>query len=654
MVNPSNLLDNEQLISVLNASKTPTSIHVGENAVIQFANDAMLSVWGKDRSIVGLPVEEALPELIGQPFGELFASAWREGITHLGKEAPANLVVNGELRTYYFDFEYRAIKDSKGDVCCVMNSAVDVTERVQHKKTLLDAIKNAEALKQEQATNEKLNADKIALKSQIELRSLEALENAEQFRRLVEQAPIAITVLQGEDLIIDIVNQTMLEIWGKDISIVGLPLAKAMPELEGQPFIGILKNVIHSGEPFYAQESRAFVVRNGILTEGYFNFICQPLKDGLGNINSVLQVVTEVTEQVEARLVLQRTQEMMDMAIDASNLGSWHIDPITKGLKYNPALARMYGYQGNSPMTFDQAIGQVTEDYRETLIREIDLAISTGGIYDITFTQKKFDDDTLIWLRSFGKVNLDVDGTALFSGFVMDVTQAKKDEQRKNDFIGMVSHELKTPLTSINGYIQLLQRMAKKDSNKPAEDITGSAIRQLQRMNGMINGFLNLSRLESGKIVLDKSLFLLNELITEIINESILVDSSHDVKLLKCGELSLYADRLKIGSVLSNLLNNAVKYSPHAKLVTVDCSLVGNNVQVCIKDEGIGISKEHIDHLFDRYYRVESKSQISGFGIGLYLSAEVIYRHQGKIWAESELGKGSTFCFTLPIVNEVN
>ena len=111
----------------------------------------------------------------------------------------------------------------------------------------------------------------------------------------------------------------------------------------------------------------------------------------------------------------------------------------------------------------------------------------------------------------------------------------------------------------------------------------------------------------------------------------------------------MYADRLKIGSVLSNLLSNAVKYSPHAKLVNVTCETIGNEVKICVIDEGIGISKEHIEHLFDRYYRVETKSQISGFGIGLYLSAEVINRHNGKIWAESELGKGSTFCFTLPL-----
>lgn len=642
------LLNQQQLIDVLNTSKTATAIYIGEQAYIQFANDAMLKVWGKDRSVVGLLLHQALPELDGQPFGELLAKVWREGIIHEGTSTPADLLVDGKLSTFYFDFEYRPMKNENNEVYCIINSAVDVTERVQNQKLIDEAIKNAKALEEEQANNLILTSEKFELESQVQLISKEALENAEQFKRLVEQAPFAIAVFDGLDLKVDIVNAEMLAIWGKEKNVLGMPLAKALPELKGQPFEDIIRNVLITGIPYAAQETRAMVMHNGELKDGYYNFVCKTIKGPRGENKGVLQVVTDVTTQVEARLALQRTQEMMDMAIDASNLGSWLIHPITKKLRYNAALARMYGYDREVEMTFEDAMGQVSDEFRAPLSQEIEKAINEGGVYDVTFTQRRFNDGEMIWLRSFGKVNK-VKGEALFSGFVMDVTQAKKDEQRKNDFIGIVSHELKTPLTSINGYIQLVQRMAKKEGNNAIADITGSAVRQLQRMNEMINGFLDLSRLESGKVVLDKTDFKLDELITEIVNESRMIDSTHVIELNQSCSVNLFADRLKIGSVLSNLLSNAVKYSPHAKLVKVTCETIENHVKICVIDEGIGISNEHIEHLFDRYYRVESKSQISGFGIGLYLSSEVINRHSGKIWAESELGKGSTFCFTLPV-----
>lgn len=642
------LLNQQQLIDVLNTSKTATAIYIGEKALIQFANDAMLNVWGKDRSVVGMFLHEALPELQGQPFGELLANVWRDGVTHIGTSTPADLIVDGKLSTFYFDFEYRAMKNENNEVYCIINSAVDVTERVINQKIIEAAIENAKALELEQANNLLLTTEKYELESQVQLISKEALDNAEQFKRLVEQAPFAIAVFDGLDLKVDIVNAEMLSIWGKDKRILGMPLSKALPELEGQPFEEIIRNVLITGVPYEAQESRAMVMRNGELTDGYYNFVCKTIKGANGENKGVLQVVIDVTIQVEARLALQRTQEMMDMAIDASNLGSWLIHPLTKDLRYNAALARMYGYDKDVPMTYEDAIGQVSDEFRAALTQEIERAIADGGVYDVTYTQRRFNDGETIWLRSFGKINK-VNGETLFSGFVMDVTQAKKDEQRKNDFIGIVSHELKTPLTSINGYIQLVQRMAKKDGNMAIADITASAVRQLQRMNEMVNGFLDLSRLESGKVVLDKTHFKLDELILEIVNESRMIDSTHSIELNQSCAVELYADRLKIGSVLSNLLSNAVKYSPHAKLVNVTCETIGNEVKICVIDEGIGISKEHIEHLFDRYYRVETKSQISGFGIGLYLSAEVINRHSGKIWAESELEKGSTFCFTLPL-----
>ncbi|QJD95861.1 PAS domain S-box protein [Mucilaginibacter robiniae] len=256
------------------------------------------------------------------------------------------------------------------------------------------------------------------------------------------------------------------------------------------------------------------------------------------------------------------------------------------------------------------------------------------------------------WLLAKGTPLFDSNDN--FTGYIssfIDIHERKQDEQRKNDFIGMVSHELKTPLTSLNGYIQMLLAKANKAEDTFTAGALTKAVNQIKKMTALINGFLNVSRLESGKIQVNKQTFLMDELVKEMTEEAALIQSTHKIVFLPCNPVSVLADRDKIGSVISNLLSNAIKYSPRGKQIEVKCEEMGNEVQVSVKDEGMGIKPENVEKLFDRYYRIESKhtQNISGFGIGLYLCAEIVQRHNGKIWVESQIGKGSTFYFSLPL-----
>lgn len=136
--------------------------------------------------------------------------------------------------------------------------------------------------------------------------------------------------------------------------------------------------------------------------------------------------------------------------------------------------------------------------------------------------------------------------------------------------------------------------------------------------------------------------------IHEVIEEARFLHPDYEFDTLGCDEMFVYADRTKIGTVLSNLTNNAVKYSPAKGLITILCKGVGEHAQISVSDQGIGIHPEDVNRLFERFYRVESTKYISGFGIGLYLSAEIIRAHHGEIWVESEVGAGSIFHFKLP------
>lgn len=556
-----------------------------------------------------------------------------------------------------------------------------------------------EDLKRFQENLQELNE---TLEERVKRRTEDLIKTQHQLSRqytlletIVNEVPAGICVLKGPEMVLEAVNTKLLDMWKRGKEIIGQPLVEVMPEIREQEFPRILAEVYRSGIAYYNNDARAELNLNGIKQVVYRDYSYTPLKNAYGTTHSILALTIDVTErtlsrQREQQLVeeqyaineeltaaneelaatneeLHEAQEIqrkmidslaeseakLGLAIEAAQMGSWHIDRKTKELNYNPALATLFGYEGTAPMTYDQAIAQVTEDCRERLVEEIEKAISDGGDYDVTYTQHRFNDNEVIWLRSLGKIIPDDQGNyTVFSGVVMNITEQKKDEQRKNDFIGMVSHELKTPLTSLNGYAQILQSRAKKNDDAFSISALGKVNEQVRKMTAMINGFLNISRLESGKIHLNKRNFDLNELIAENIEEAAILAGSHQIVFEYAEAVTVFADRDKIGSVISNMISNAVKYSPERKDVAVRCQINGPWAQISVKDQGIGISAEDLPKLFDRFYRVENNQTqlISGFGIGLYLSAEIIESHHGKIWVESEPGQGSTFFFNLPAV----
>jgi PAS domain S-box-containing protein len=237
------------------------------------------------------------------------------------------------------------------------------------------------------------------------------------------------------------------------------------------------------------------------------------------------------------------------------------------------------------------------------------------------------------------------------SKIARDITEQKRNEQRKNDFIAMASHELKTPLTSLTALIQVLEQKLSGVADPFVPQALARANTQTKRMIKLINGFLNVSRLESGKLEIKKQNFNLSALIESEIEEIKLTAGNYDFTLLIEKAIMVFADKEKIASVITNLLTNAVKYSLKDKKITVRCASKNGHAVVSVQDKGIGINATDLPRIFDRYFRAEGEhiNQVSGFGVGLYLSAEVIRHHGGQIWAESEVGHGSTFYFTLPL-----
>nr|WP_068891167.1 PAS domain S-box protein [Pedobacter panaciterrae] len=237
------------------------------------------------------------------------------------------------------------------------------------------------------------------------------------------------------------------------------------------------------------------------------------------------------------------------------------------------------------------------------------------------------------------------------SKIARDITDKKLEEQRKNDFIAIASHELKTPLTSVRSYVQLALIRAKNHSDAFTEDLLCRAESQTMRMITMIHDFLDLSRLEDGKMSLNFSRFSLRGIMGDILAEGKILAPAHVITYSGCADLELYADREKISQVLSNLLSNAIKYSLEGTLISIECILGQGELKISFTDQGIGIDPIDQQHLFERFYRVrnEQMKNISGFGIGLHLVSEILKLHGSEISVMSEPGKGSTFSFILQV-----
>lgn len=235
------------------------------------------------------------------------------------------------------------------------------------------------------------------------------------------------------------------------------------------------------------------------------------------------------------------------------------------------------------------------------------------------------------------------------SKIARDITEKKQEELRKNDFIAMVSHELKTPLTAVKSYIQIVLAKEQIEGDSFKINALTRAERQTKKMTSMIHDFLSLARLEEGKIQLNKELFELHPVIEEIAGDTQFLTSNHNIELKDCEDISIYADKDKIGQVLMNLLSNAVKYSPKGGTIIIGCKKLEGKVKIFVKDEGVGINQADQRKLFSKFYRVKNEKvkTVSGFGIGLYLVSEILRYHKSKIELESREDAGSTFYFVM-------
>jgi PAS domain S-box-containing protein len=806
-------------------SATPDLMYVFDlDYRFTYANDALLAMWGKT-------AENAIGKgLLENGYEPWHAEMHEREIDQIKKtKQPVRGEVSFPHATFgkrVYDYILTPVFNEQGEVEAIAGTTRDVSDRKEWEESLASASEELQAINEEMAavnekqaaSNEELtatNEELAAVNEQLLAAQQKIAEGEVALRLAIDAANFGTWFIHSEtrEFITDArlkelfgyypdeplsIEQALAQITDEYRGIVSTKLEKAIAGTGDYdvtyPVVGLHDNQLRwlrAIGNLKADPSGAFSAFTGVVMDvterqraeeqqGELTRELQTINEEMAASNEELTTTNEDLTAMQQRLEeinqeLAASASRLRMAIESTQLGTWDYDPSTGALDWSAECRNIYGIPSGSPATFASFSDHIHPDDRAWVQKEIQKAMHPveGGRYELSFRIIRYNNGETRWIKSHGTVYFEQEQASRFIGTVLDITDIKGaaaqsaklaaiiesshdaiigmtldgimtswnaaaerifgypteemtgesiyklvpgdrleeerqilsrlsagesiqhfetkrqtkdgrqidvsltispvkdalgniigfskiarditekilDETRKSDFIGMVSHELKTPLTSLGAIIQVADTKLKKSDDSFLAGAMQKASQQVKRMTTMINGFLNISRLESGKIHIEKQDFDMEALITDVIDEASLTASTHLIHFDQCAPILIIADRDKIGSVISNFISNAVKYSPKGKNILVSCVVENNEVIVSVKDEGMGIKPDDLGKIFDRYYRVETNHtrHIAGFGIGLYLSSEIIERHGGKVWAESQSGVGSTFYFSLPL-----
>jgi PAS domain S-box-containing protein len=318
----------------------------------------------------------------------------------------------------------------------------------------------------------------------------------------------------------------------------------------------------------------------------------------------------------------------------------------------SPAIETMLGYKAEERLGRNISMDPILHpDDRAAKLELLKKAISRPGENINGEFRLKHKDGSYRTIEAIFRNLLDDKKINGIIANYRDVTERKLLEHQKDEFIGIASHELKTPVTSIKAYTQILEEKFTKEKDKESAGLLHKLNVQMDRLSILISDLLDFTRIEGGKLKFRQEDFNVNDLIKEIAEEIQRTTDKHNIIAENGKPILINADRYRTGQVLTNLISNAVKYSPDGKKIVVKSKVDKDNIIVSVQDFGIGIEQDLLNKVFDRFFRVSHSSlnTFPGLGLGLYIAAEFIKRQGGKIWATSNPGKGSTFSFSLPL-----
>ncbi|WP_461791007.1 PAS domain S-box protein [Pedobacter sp.] len=390
----------QQISQMVKSAPFPIALYVGREMRIIEANQSIIDVWGKGPEVIGKTYHEVLPELESQSVYDQLAQVYDTGIPYHARHQRIDLVVDGQLKIFYFNYSFTPLFDQQGNVYGVMNTAADVT-------------------------------DLMAAKQRIE-------EGERNFRNMIMQAPVAMCLLEGPSHTITLANEAMASIWGRALdAVIGLPVFDALPDARSQGLEQAMADVYLTGKTFSANEQPVSLLRHGKQDVVYQNFVYQPYRDDDGKVIGILAISVDVSEMVASRRKVEDAYGQLNLVVEAANFGMFDLDVKSGKLEWDARCREFFGVGETDEVSYEKDFveGLHPDDRTEALrAAEWAMDIKSGGKFECEYRTVARNNGRVRWIRAVGKVYFDAEGLAeRFLGAVSDVTQSKLAELDAKD-----------------------------------------------------------------------------------------------------------------------------------------------------------------------------------------------------------------------------
>ena len=623
---------------ITETSMVAMGLYIGPDIRIQYVNDVMIRFWGKDKSVIGKTFEEAIPELKGQHFlGEL-RKVYQTGEVYEGKEDLAQLRVDGRLQDFYFNYTYKALRNSEDEIYGIHHVAVDVTETVLAKKELMESEQN--------------------------------------FRKLVMQAPVGICIVKDDPIVAEVLNDTFLKIVGKTRGEFETKSYWEVLADEREVYEPIITHVFQTGTSFIGKEYEITLQPNGEREKVFIDFVCEPLRESNDSINRVMILAIEVTDKVVARKKIEESRDFLNAILESLPQMAWTTNAVGETTYVNKqwldytGLPTGIGYWWSS-IIHDKDLDHFLEKWKAsvdkglTFQQEVRYRKHSGEFrWHLAHAMPIMNaaSQVTMWVGTCTDIH---DRKLSLEGLEKKVNERTRDLQRSNielqQFAYVASHDLQEPLRKITTFTELLDNSLNEKDDKSRGYLNKIAA-SARRMLALIQGVLNFSQLSRGGDFF--TTVDLNNILSEVKNDFELLISEKGAHIYSEPLPAVQGIPLQLNQLFSNLLSNALKFSEPGRnpeiYITISelpseevheyPALTANQpyIRIEFRDNGIGFSQEYAKQVFVIFQRLNDRQSYAGTGIGLALCKRIVLNHKGEIYAKSAPGEGASFYIILP------
>jgi PAS domain S-box-containing protein len=619
--------ERQRLLRLLEQAPAVVNFLRGPDLVIDFAHPAWIAQLG-GRDLVGKPLLEAVPEHRDRPSYARLRRVYQTGVADVQREVHSWTEVEGRRVDTYWDSAHVPVRDAAGRIDGVMTFEVDVTPSVQARREL-------------------------------ELARAEAAHASVQLHDLLMQSPVAMAVYSGPEHRYQLANRNYHEMVARD-QVVGKTVLEVFPELAGSPVLATLDHTYRTGQPFSTDEYPVSLIRRGQAEDCIFQFNLTPMRDADGAITGILATAVENTEQVRARRAVEHSEAKFRRMFESNMVGFLFGTLDGRVLDANDYVLKLLDVPRRELSALDLMAMTVPEDVAKSQAAVVE--IRERGVCE-PFEKRH--------VRRDGAIVSVVLASALLPGatdrtitFMLDISERKRFEEQlaklrseaeaasraKDEFLAMLSHELRNPLAPILTALQLM-RLRGADAVERERVVIE---RQAHHMVRMVDDLLDVSRITRGKVDLHREPVELTEVVAKAIEmASPLIEQRRhelDVAVAQCG-LRISVDPGRFAQVIANVLTNAAKYTEKGGRIAIAAARVDECVELAVRDSGIGIDADMLPRVFELFVQERQALDRSqgGLGLGLSIVKSLVELHGGTVRADSPgQGRGTTITIRVP------